>query len=242
MIDIFSTIINIQGYTIPGTDIFFDLPSVGGWFTKGVFSAIAQGMAIFLGILVVVWVGFALYGAFSIISSMGDPQKIEKGWKTIKSIWIGISYFLMFFALIGLIAVFVGIGYPWDWAENLQQCSINGPAGGRFYFQGKTVIDADGKPVTVSYKEQMDVFRMSNAWRYVAVYCCEDTTGEYITLKTSTVGSSPPAGCALDQLVKQTAVTGPVPTVCRPVAEPCMNNSDCCSNSCKASGAIRYCL
>lgn len=236
MIDVFSTIINIQGYTIPGTDIFFDLPSVGGWFTKGVFSAIGQGMYIFFAILVVVWVGFALYGAFSIISSMGDPQKIEKGWKTIKSIWIGISYFLMFFALIGLVAVFVGIGYPWDWAENLQQCAVGGPAGGRFYFQGTFVTDPDDatgvirQPYNESLKKAILDYPTAPTFN---VLCCEDDVfGKYVDVFPRT--GSVPAGCEVNSIVK----TGNHASSCVPSGGSCSAGSTCCNSSEVCFGGI----
>ena len=231
MIDYFSTIVNIQGYTIPGTGIFFDLPSVGGWFSKGVFSAIGQGMAIFLAVLVLVWVGFALYGAFSIISSMGDPQKIEKGWKTIKSIWIGISYFLIFFALIGLLAVFMGIGYPWDWAENLQQCDVGGPAGGRFYFQGKfepSVTDP-GDFDRLTYSDMLANYRKTNPFaEYMRVYCCEDADKEYITVGLS---NTAPSGCEINNTIKVFDAPGgscqASSQICDPVSPNCCSGLVC---------------
>jgi hypothetical protein len=241
MIDYFSTIVNIQGYTIPGTGIFFDLPSVGGWFSRGIFSAIGQGMAIFLAILVVVWIGFALYGAFSIISSMGDPQKIEKGWKTIKSIWIGISYFLIFFALLGLVAVFMGIGYPWDWAENLQQCEVGGPAGGRFYFQGSYVADADDstgfstQPVSESLKSVMKQYPTSPRFNII---CCDNAAFGPIVYAVPRTGSVP-GECAVNAII----YTGNTASACGPLGEACVNNSDCCSNACvNGGGGTKYCL
>jgi hypothetical protein len=173
----------LSQYSIPGTEIGIDLPSIGGWFTKGIFSAIGQGMYIFIVLMVVVWVVFSMYGAFSIISSLGDPQKIEKGWKTIKSVWIGISYFLMFFVVITLVATFVGMGAPWNWAENLQQCQDGGPAAGRFYFQGKFVPDPNDPQgfVRKSYSEQVSEYKELNPiMTKVYVLCCDDAGVESI--------------------------------------------------------------
>lgn len=172
-------------YGIPGTDIILDLPSFGGWFSNGIFSAIGQGLFLAIALLVVVWVGFSLFGAYSIISSFGDPQKIEKGWKTIKSVWIGISYFLIFFVVITSLAVFLGVGAPWDWAENLQQCNDGGPAAGRFYFQGKLEPDSTDPQrfVRKSYSEQIQEYRENNpSITKVYVLCCEDGDVESIGL------------------------------------------------------------
>lgn len=175
----------ITQFEIPGTVISLNLPSFGGWFTYGIFSAIGQGIYFLIAILVVVWIGFSMFGAYSIISSFGDPQKIEKGWKTIKSVWIGISYFLMFFVVITLVAGFVGMGAPWDWAENLQQCKTGGPASGRFYFQGKFEADPNDPQefVRKSYSDQIREYRETNpAITKVYVLCCEDGDNESIGL------------------------------------------------------------
>lgn len=178
-------LILIQGFEIPGTGIILDLPGFGGWFSNGIFSAIGFALSIFLAFMIVVWVGLALYGAFSIISSLGDTQKIEKGWKTIKSIWIGISYFMIFFMIISLLAVFVGIGAPWEWAENLQQCPQGGPAAGRFYFQGQY----EGNPlhpegfVRKSFQELLRDYRKAHPnLKKAYVLCCDDGDKEYIRL------------------------------------------------------------
>lgn len=166
--------------SIPDSGIILDLPNYGGIFQQGIFSAIGFLLFLALAILVVVWVGFSLYGAFRIISSFGDPQKIEQGWKTIKSVWIGISYFLFFFAIVGFVAVFIGIGAPWDWATNLQQCSNDGPAPGRFYFQGK--VDASSS-VRKSYSDQVKEYRSTNpSITKVYVLCCDDGNQQYIGL------------------------------------------------------------
>ncbi len=227
MIEHVSRIISIQGYSIPGTDIYLDLPSMGGWFTKGVFSAIGQGMSTFLAILVVVWVGFALYGAYLIVTSMGDPQKIEKGWKTIKSIWIGISYFLLFFMIVGLLAVFIGIGYPWDWAENLQQCSVGGPAGGRFYFQGKFKPDVanPGEFIRLTYSDMLTDFKKANpAAEFMRVYCCENADEEYVEVGLS---NTAPAGCEVNSVTRLLTPVGGSCNIRNDICDPAAPN--CCS-------------
>jgi len=182
---IFEHIINLQGFEIPGIDIVLDLPSYGGWFGNGIFSAIGFALSIFFGFMIVVWVGLAIYGSYSIVSSLGDAQKVEKGWKIIKSIWIGITYFMGFFMIVSLIAVFVGIGSPWEWAENLQQCSKDGPAAGRFYFQGKYYPDPTNPEgyVRKSYREMVEEYRETNpVITKVYVLCCDDGDTEYIGL------------------------------------------------------------
>ena len=220
----------LQGYVIPGTEIGLDLPTFGGWFTKGIFSAIGQGMYIFIVFMVVVWVAFSLYGAFSIISSFGDPQKIEKGWKTIKSVWIGISYFLLFFVVITLVAVFIGMGAPWKWAENLQQCSVNGPAGGRFYFQGKDVEDppGSGKFENVPVSKLMEDFKASpggNSVSYIGVFCCETGDKQYIDVGNA---RNVPAGCTVNnEFVNRCLNSG---QTCSP------GGTACCSGNCDTDG------
>ncbi len=193
------SLISNQFY-IPGTEFVFDLPSYGGFFSNGIFSAIGFLMFLFLAILVVAWLGFAIYGAFSITSSFGDPQKIEKGWKTIKSVWIGISYFLLFFLVITFAAVFMGVGAPWNWAENLRQCNQGGPASGRFYFQGKFEPDPNDptKVIRKSYIELLDDYLESAGSTRPQYYvvCCEDGDTEYIDIIE--FQSAIPSECALN--------------------------------------------
>lgn len=170
---------------IVGSDFELDLPGYGGVFGKGVFAAVGQGMAIFFALIIVVWVGLGLYGGFTIISSFGDPQKIEKGWKIIKSIWIGITYLLVFFSMITVLAVYIGIGAPWDWPTNLQQCARGGPAPGRFYFQGKFVPDSTHPQGAVrkSYSELAEEYKTTNpAMTRVYVLCCDNGNDRYIGL------------------------------------------------------------
>lgn len=189
-------------YGIPGTGLVLDLPSFGGWFTKGIFSAIGQGLYIAIALLVVVWIGFSLFGAYSIISSFGDPQKIEKGWKTIKSVWIGISYFLVFFVVITLLAVFLGVGAPWDWAQNLQQCNDSGPAAGRFYFQGKLEADPSDPQgfIRKSYSDQISEYRETNpSITKVYVLCCED--GDEKSIGLTGVNAARP-GCEINSEIE----------------------------------------
>lgn len=212
-------------YNLPG-GIILDLPNVGGWFSGGIFSAIGQGMFIFLAIMLVVWIGFAIYGAFSIISSFGDPQKIEKGWKTIKSVWIGITYFLLFFAVVGLIAAFLGVGAPWRWAENLQQCAQGGPAAGRFYFQG---IVENGERIPVS--EQLSKFASANTGADRAyVVCCESDTRKYITLQSN------PATIGICEVNSVINIRGTSSSACIPLNSACVENGQykgsCCSGTC----------
>lgn len=218
-------------YGIPGTELVLDLPTFGGWFSGGIFSAVGQGIYIFIVFLVVVWVGFSMYGAFSIITSLGDPQKIEKGWKTIKSVWIGISYFLLFFVVITLLASFIGFGAPWDWAENLQQCDVSGPAGGRFYFQGKEVEDppGSGNYENVPVNELIDDYKASpggNSVSYVGVFCCESGDNEYIDVGNA---RNVPAGCRLNnEFVNRCLNSG---QTCSPGSTPC------CSGTCDVDGS-----
>lgn len=182
---------------ITDTDLFLDLPSFGGFFNRGIFSAVGQGLAIALALLVIVWIGFSIYGTFNIISSLGDTQKIEKGLKTIKSVWIGITYFLAFFAVVSLLTVFIGVGAPWDWAENLQQCANGGPAAGRFYFQGKVQTGPNGGSRRVSYLEQLKAYKKSTGT--VGVFCCESNGQQYIDVQ---YGTNPPSGCTLNSTIK----------------------------------------
>lgn len=184
----------IQAYQIPGTGFSLDLPSYGGFFANGVFSAIGLLMYLFLVVLIVAWVGFSLYGAYSIVGSMGDPQKIEKGLKIIKSVWIGISYFLIFFLIITFGAVFIGVGAPWNWAKNLQQCPPGGPAAGRFFFQGRTDPMQNPPPgtptsdlfITKPYNIMLEEFAEAHPTavnKLAHVACCEDDVkGEYIDI------------------------------------------------------------
>jgi hypothetical protein len=225
-------------YSLPG-GIMLDLPNVGGWFSGGLFSAIGQGMFIFLALMVVIWIGFAIYGAFSIISSFGDPQKIEKGWKTIKSVWIGISYFLLFFAVIGLIAVFLGVGAPWRWAENLQQCSQGGPAAGRFYFLGNNEPDNTGKIVRKSYMELLDEFKVKyQSERTVTanVFCCENGDRKYFQIERFSTPA--PSNCKFNS---SSRLWGPRGETCKPGGRSCGSDSECCSGNCLDSGGGMRC-
>jgi len=227
-----SSITIFNQFSIPGSDIVLDLPNYGGIFENGVFSAIGLGMFVFISILVVVWVGFTLYGAFSIISSLGDPQKIEKGWKTIKSVWIGISYFLLFFTVVSLVAVFIGVGAPWHWVDNLQQCANGGPAAGRFYFQGK--VEGDKR---LSYIELMNNFNVDNPAALNAyVLCCENNDRQYIDIVR--FPSAPPAGCSVNS---SRHIQGPPSNPCKGTGVSCGSESECCSNKCELSGGGMRC-
>ncbi len=231
---------------IPGSGIVLDLPNFGGIFQNGIFAGIGFLLATFLLILIVAWVGFSIYGAFQIISSLGDPQKIEKGWKTIKSVWIGVSYFLLFFVIISAIAAFVGIGAPWRWAENLQQCAQGGPAAGRFYFQGKFEPDPNDPAghVRVSFNEQLQRISSSSAPGF-AVWCCEVDGQEYIEVRShyGAVPAPMPSGCSVNSVIqKRTSPVVTTPGACRVVGEPCNVNSDCCSSQCASAGSVKYCL
>lgn len=196
-------------YQIPDSDIILDIPQFGGLLTKGVFSAIGAGMFYFLIFLIVIWVAFAIYGAFLIISSFGTEDKIKKGWTTIKSVWLGITYFLAFFALITVISVFVGLGAPWSWAENLQQCAARGPASGRFYFQGK-VDPITGE--TITFSEQLS--NISAPGNY-PVYCCENTGVESVVIGTS----SATGNCELNSRIDVGGSS--VPSCNSVVGQPC---------------------
>lgn len=227
-----SSITVFNQFSIPGSDIVLDLPSYGGFFGNGIFSAIGQGLVIFIVVLVIVWVGFSLYGGYSIISSLGDTQKIEKGWKTIKSVWIGITYFLLFFAVISLVGVFVGIGAPWNWVDNLQQCANGGPASGRFYFQGK--VDGGKR---ISYMQMASDFRKANPSAVnMYVICCENGGKQYIDVVR--FSSAPPSGCS----VNSSKSLGGVPSsTCKGTGSHCSSDADCCSNNCALSGGGQRC-
>lgn len=219
---------------IPGSGIVLDLPNYGGLFNRGIFSAIGQSMSLFMGFLVVVWVGFSIYGSFGIVSSWGDPQKIEKGWKTIKSVWIGISYFLLFFVIISLLGVFVGIGAPWNWADNLQQCARGGPAAGRFYFQGRTEGDQ-----RLSYMQLMNDFRANNVTTGALtayVVCCEDGDRQWIDIVR--YQSAAPSGCSINSSKN---LQGVPTNVCQGTGASCSTDGDCCSGNCALSGGGQRC-
>lgn len=207
-------------YTIPGSDIFLDLPTFGGFFEKGFFSAVGMGMFFFLSLIVVVWVALGIYAAFLIISSFGAEDKIKKGWTTIKSVWIGITYMIGFFLVVTIVGVFIGIGSPWNWAENLQQCAAGGPASGRFYFQG---VEVNGENITVS--EQLSNLPPAN----YPVYCCENGDVESVV-----VGSGGASGnCQENSRIGSGGSSG-VPAcvasggICSPGTSTCCSPSEVC--------------
>lgn len=122
-------------FTVGGTGIKLDWPFSGGLFAGGFYSGFGVILSIFFSFLLVAWVVIAIMAGYRIIMGMGEAKAYEEGYAKIKSIWIGISYFVIFFMIINLAGVFFGFGSVYSWAVNLSQCGPESPAPSRFYFQ-----------------------------------------------------------------------------------------------------------
>jgi hypothetical protein len=149
---LFSSKIIIGG---PG-GIVLNFPSIEGIFSGGVLSAIAFFLSMVFTLLIVIWIGYSIYGAYKIIAS-GGGEELQKGMTIIKNIWLSITFGLGFFIVLSAIGTFVGVGSIYDWTKSVAQCH-DGTGG--FYF--------------MDYELQSTVFTSNDiAFHKDRVYCCE---------------------------------------------------------------------
>ncbi len=127
--------VNLSGVTLY-------LPNVGGVFGNGILSAISFFLTIILALMVVAWIGLSIFAGLKIISSAGEPDKIESGTKTIKNIWLGIAIGIGFFAVLSVVGTIAGIGNVFEWYTNLAQC---GGGDSKFLFQERESQEVQDK-------------------------------------------------------------------------------------------------
>ena len=118
--------------TIPNLGIILNLPAVNGVFNNGALAALGALLGFFLGAMILIWIGFSIYGAYKFILSNGDPKGIEGGMTLIKNVWISISVGIIFFIVISVIGTFLGVGDVTKWYYQLAQCHN---ASGSFFFK-----------------------------------------------------------------------------------------------------------
>ncbi len=170
-------------FSVTGTGISLDWPFSGGLFAGGFYSGLGVVISIFFSALLVAWLVIAMSAGYRIIMGTGEAKAYEEGFAKIKSIWIGISYFVIFFMLINLAGVFFGFGSVYSWAINLSQCGPQSPAPGRFYFQDDV-------------QDQISTYKKNN-FKTAQVFCCPTADGVGEIKVTSLL--STPAGCELNQ-------------------------------------------
>jgi hypothetical protein len=141
MLKLLAPITRFTSQTVIGGVPLF-LPNAAGIFGNGVLSAISFLLTLVLAFMVVAWIGLSIFAGLKIISSAGEPEKIESGTKTIKNIWLGIAIGIGFFAVMSVVGTFAGIGNVFEWYVNLAQC---GGADSKFLFQERESQDVQDK-------------------------------------------------------------------------------------------------
>lgn len=161
---------------VPSTEFIITPPSdTKGIFAGGLLSGVGALLSYAFTALIVLWVILSIYAAYTIITSAGDPQKVEKGFTIVKNVWIGGTSLLLFFVALMLISIFAGFGSVYNWSLYLRQC---GGSSGGYYF--KEVLE------DVEFDESI----IEDA--QVKAYCCDDGW------KIVTGGGSVPADCELE--------------------------------------------
>ena len=166
--------------------IDFKYPSAQGIFNSGVFAAIGFFLWYFLFALIIILVGFSIYGAFKISLSQGDEKKIEEGTTLIKNVWISAAWGILFFIILSIIGNLFGIGDITQWNTKLAQCK--GSNGG-YYFG-----DIASQEVAYIPTKQMYCCMVNDIKSAPYPYSTLDfpnNTGHFIGVE---VGGVPPSG------------------------------------------------
>ncbi|MEI7578956.1 MAG: hypothetical protein WCJ58_02825 [bacterium] len=156
-----------------------------GFFTGGVLSTIGNFIWILFIILMLIWVALTMWAAYKIMSSQGNPQETEKGVKTIRNIWFGISAFMVFIVMLSTLGAFLGFGSVMDWSQNFKQCGSNQ----EFYFwaaEGLISLEEAGVPSG-------------------SVFCCRELTSSgydgWAVVDSSDLSAIDPKLCTLEKIV-----------------------------------------
>ncbi|HEC65757.1 MAG TPA: hypothetical protein ENI23_10705 [bacterium] len=113
-------------------------PDEGGFFEEGIrldlfnpnfgisgfYSLVGLISMTVFSLLIVVWLVVIGIGAFQIISSQGDEQKIQSGYKNVKNVFVGITIGMLFFIALSLVGTFLGFGNVYQWADKLAICEL----------------------------------------------------------------------------------------------------------------------
>lgn len=239
VIKFFTITLQNSGIAIPSTTIVLDLNNSFGIFERGFFSGLGFLLWMFMMFLFLLWVCLAMYSGLKIIISKYEPQALQAGAAFVKNAWIGVTYAVTFFSLVGIGMVFLGLGVPWDWAENLAQCPGGSPAGRRFYFQGIPIRDPDTGDVSDynPFHEQLNDYKDSHpATAEVPVYCCRTPEGDPAVVVGQQLGTC-------DEVeIRKTGIKSPGPACTIGGGGICIDSSGaslgCCVNGFTCSGIV----
>lgn len=81
--------------------------------------------AVNLGIfgLFIYWIFLIIKSGFIIISSAGNPDKLQEGVKQIRAVLTSLAALFVFIIILIIAGNFFGIGSIWDWPNSFRQCS-----------------------------------------------------------------------------------------------------------------------